>query len=34
MNELVVNYLFEILGGMVYYVGDFYYFNLFVKYGN
>lgn len=34
MDQCVVNYLFKILGGNLYYSGDFYYFNYYVKYGN
>lgn len=34
MDEWVVNYLIEILGGFVYYFGDLYYLNYYVKYGN
>lgn len=34
MDDCVVNYLFKMFGGFLYYSGDFYYFNYYVKYGN
>lgn len=34
MDDCVVNYLFKMSGGFLYYSGDFYYFNYYVKYGN